>query len=73
MLLILATAPWNKEYREELSTLSNGQSLVYVDMYNETIDIPHENRRLVHDSHWSNSMHQLTAKILSGYILRNIR
>jgi hypothetical protein len=69
VLLILATAPWDNQYRQELSTLSNGKDLFYIDLYDETIDLPAEKTRLEYDGHWSELMHSLSATKLANKIL----
>lgn len=72
ILLVLATSPWDKDHRERLSTLSNGQNLIFVDLYSETLTLPAEKRRLEHDKHWSELIHYINAKIISEIILRHI-
>src|SRR5262245_2426822 len=67
-LLVLSTAPWDKDHSEKLSTLSNGQNLVFVDLYSETVTLPSEKRRLEHDGHWSELMHEIAAKKISETI-----
>jgi len=54
--------------RHRHSTLSNGQSLVFVDLYRETVTLPSEKRRLEHDGHWSELMHEIAAKKISETI-----
>jgi hypothetical protein len=72
ILLVLAADPWDKDHREKLSTLSNGQNLFFVDLYSETITLPLEKRRLEYDGHWSELMHYISAKKILASILKNI-
>ena len=69
VVLILATAPWLNEHRQKLRSLPNGINLFYVDLYDETIDLPKEKRRLKHDGHWSELIHYIGAKKISNKIL----
>jgi hypothetical protein len=68
-LMILTTSPWNNDHREKLKTLSNGQNLLFVDLYNETVNLPPDKRRLTFDRHWSELIHYISAKKLSEIIL----
>jgi lysophospholipase L1-like esterase len=70
VLLVLSTSPWDNDHREKLNTLSNGRSLFYIDLYDETITLPPEKRCLKYDSHWSELMHYAAAKKISEGILK---
>jgi hypothetical protein len=69
VVLILATAPWDNEQRQKLKALSNGKNLFYIDLYDETIDLPVEKTRLKHDGHWSELIHLMSARKLANKIL----
>lgn len=69
VLLILATAPWDNEYRQKLSAFSNGKNIFYIDLYDETVNLPKEKTRLEYDGHWSELMHLISAKKLANKIL----
>jgi len=64
VLLVQATAPWNVGVREHLKTLSDGESLKYVDLYENALSLQPEERRLPYDGHWSVQMHMLSAEYL---------
>lgn len=72
ILLVLSTSPWNRSHRENLSALSNKQNLVFVDLYNDTITLPEEKRKLEYDDHWSELIHYINAKKISESIFRHI-
>ncbi len=68
MLLVLSSQPWNQNHREKLRTLDNGENLLFIDLYDETLTLPPEKRRHKFDGHWSNIMHHISAKKLSEKI-----
>jgi hypothetical protein len=70
IMLILATAPWDNNIRENLKTITNNIDRHYVDLYEDTIIIPEQERRLKHDGHWSKKIHQISAEKLSKYITK---
>ena len=69
VLLILTTAPWYPEYAENFRPLDNSRNLLFVDMHEETISLPPDERCLDYDGHWSAWMHHASAKKLSEVIL----
>jgi hypothetical protein len=69
IVLVQATAPWQEDIRARLSGLTNGRDLFYVDLYEETVSIPHRDRRLPYDGHWSPLMHSISARALGRFIL----
>jgi hypothetical protein len=73
ILLIQASSPWNNDIRKYLSSISNGESLIYVDLYNETISLPVEQRQLPYDGHWGREMHKISAKKLYEMLETNMR
>jgi hypothetical protein len=70
VLLVLSASPWDNDHRKKLNTLSNGRSLFYIDLYDETINLPSEKRCLKYDGHWSELMHYITAKKISESVLK---
>ena len=70
VVAVQATAPWQEDIRARLSGLTNGKDLFFVDLFNDTISIPREDRRLPYDGHWSPRMHAISARALGDFILR---
>ncbi len=71
LLLVQATAPLDANIRSHLSSLSNGEDLVYVDLYDDVSLLEPEQMRLPHDGHWSPLMHSISAKNLFKTILNS--
>ncbi len=69
VLLILTTAPWYAEYAEKFRSIHNGRNLLFVDLYEETVSLPPDERCLNFDGHWSPWMHRAGANRLSEIIL----
>lgn len=67
-LLLLATNPEDAVIRERLSSLDNGDSLRYLDLYDAVMNIPPEQRTLPFDRHWSVKMHAVVAEVLAEAI-----
>lgn len=67
-LLLLATNPEDATIRERLSSLDNGDSLRYLDLYDAVTNIPPEQRTLPFDRHWSVKMHAVVAEALAEAI-----
>jgi hypothetical protein len=70
IVLVQATAPWQEDIRVKLSGLTNGRDLFYIDLFDATVSIPHKDRRLPYDGHWSPLMHSISARALGEFILR---
>lgn len=64
VLLIQATAPWDERIRARLSSIANGENLVYVDLADEARELSPSERRLPYDAHWSERMHSISAERL---------
>jgi lysophospholipase L1-like esterase len=71
IVLVQATAPWAESIRAELSGLTNGKDLFYIDLFGPTVSIPPKERRLPYDGHWSPLMHSISARALGEFILRS--
>lgn len=69
VLLIQTTAPWDTNIREHLKRISNGKDLIYVDLYEATVSLPAEQRRLEHDAHWGKNVHSISADYLHKNVL----
>lgn len=69
VVLVLSTAPWDDEHRQNLGVLSNDTNLFYLDLYDETINLPEEKTKLEYDSHWSELIHRISADKVSDKIL----
>lgn len=67
-LLLLATNPEDAVIRERLSSLDNGDSLRYLDLYDTVMNIPPEQRSLPFDRHWSVKIHAAVAEALAEVI-----
>ena len=61
ILLIGASSPWDINIKKKLSSLENGKSIYYLDLYKETINLENSKRRLPHDGHWNPIIHKLFA------------
>ncbi len=68
ILLIQATAPWSENIRSHLSAMSNGKNLIYVDLFEDTLNLLKHERRLEYDGHWSEEMHTIAARKLYANI-----
>ena len=68
IFIIQVSAPWNEEYRDIFSKLDNGGNLRYLDMYNETVDLSEQDRRMPHDAHWSPLIHHIASDKLAEII-----
>lgn len=64
VLLLQASAPWQADIRERLNAMANGETLIYVDLYDDTSQLTPEKRGMPHDGHWSPKMHAISAKNL---------
>jgi len=64
ILLLQATAPSETNIRAHLSSLPNGEDLVYVDLYDDFVQLEPERRIMPHDGHWSEAVHAIVAKKL---------
>jgi len=69
ILIVQATIPWNIEIRKNLSSLSNGKNLIYLDLFDETVGLSDKQRHLSYDSHWSEKLHSISAGKLYETIL----
>ncbi len=69
VLLVQTTAPWDVNIRKHLASISNGENLIYVDLYNDTILLRPEQRKLPYDRHWTQIMHSIVAENLYKTIL----
>ena len=64
VMLLQATNPLHERTRELLASLSNGGDLIYVDLYEEARTLGPSGMRLAHDGHWSEKMHDISARAL---------
>ena len=64
ILFIQATSPWHEDTRSHLKQLSNGGNLIYVDLYDATSSLNSQQRRLPHDEHWSERIHDIAAQAI---------
>lgn len=62
LLIVQATAPWQTDIKDQLSSLANGKNSIYLDLNNPPVPTPY--RKLPFDNHWSKEMHAITAKHL---------
>ena len=69
IVVVQASAPWQEDIREKLAGLANGTDLFFIDLYDATASIPHADRRLPYDGHWSPLMHSISARALGEFIL----
>lgn len=71
VLLIAGTAPWNSDIRDNLLSISNDKNIYYVDLYDETINLSDDQKKLPHDGHWSPLIHKMFAQKIKS-IIKNI-
>lgn len=64
ILLIQAVDPENDNIRHSLNSISNGKSLIYVDLYDDSKVLPPKQKTLPYDNHWSPEMHSVSARNL---------
>ncbi len=64
LLLVQATHPLNEDIHSHLSTLDNGENLIFVDFSEQFRQLDPEDRRLPFDDHWSPAVHQISASSL---------
>jgi hypothetical protein len=69
ILLVQAANPVNSDIRKNLSSVSNGKNLIYVDLFNDVYLLRPEERELPYDNHWSQIMHSISAENLYKTIL----
>ncbi|MFX0197130.1 MAG: SGNH/GDSL hydrolase family protein [Candidatus Hodarchaeota archaeon] len=69
LLLVQSTNPLNANIRSHLSSLSNGEDLIYVDLYDDVSQLRPEQMKVPHFGHWSPLMHSISAENLFKNIL----
>lgn len=67
-VLLQATNPLHVRTREFLQSLSNGRDLIYVDLHDEALELGRAGMRMAHDGHWSEKMHEISARAIFGAI-----
>jgi len=72
ILFVAATSPWKSNIRKKLLTLNNDKNIYYLDLFNETINLTDDQRRLPYDGHWSKIIHKKFAKTINDKIKENL-
>ncbi len=62
VVLLQATEPWNQMIKQYLSSSSNGEDLLYVDLSEDASRLTE--KTLGYDAHWNAQMHAVSAKNL---------
>jgi len=70
LLIIQSSNPTNPDIRVKLNELSNGNNLLYVDLYTDAQRVA--KRKLPYDGHWSREMHTVSAKRLFDIIQQDL-
>lgn len=69
VILMVSSSPATEDIRDHLTSLDNGATLQYVDMYDRTAPMAPEEKRLPYDPHWNPMMHQIVAEYLAKALL----
>jgi len=69
LLIVQATAPWDARIRDHLRSLSDGSSLIHLDLYPETQGLPLQQKGIPYDPHWSPLIHAIAARKLHDAII----
>jgi len=70
LLIMQSSNPTNPDIRVKLNELSNGNNLLYVDLYTDAQKVA--KRKLPYDGHWSREMHTVSAKKLFDIIQQDL-
>jgi len=69
ILFLLSTRPWVDAHRRNLGAAADGNQLLYIDLYSDTVHLPDDKRRSEHDAHWSELLHRIYAQKLYREIM----
>jgi len=75
VLIVLSALPWERQVHEGLLPLAGHESIIYLDMFEESNAIPRSYRMLSYDPHPTEIVHQLIAsnlyKVIQGLVGSN--
>jgi hypothetical protein len=70
VFLVQTAFPWLEDSRRHLRCLNDHEGLVYVDLYDDTVNLPGEQLILPYDPHWTPTVHSISASNLCETILK---